>query len=61
MFINYLVHQFFEFISLIHELSEFMTVHEQLMFMNKVRVNDQNKLLNSLTFMNVLFGVKEDS
>ena len=36
MFINYLVHDFFEFmvvheLALVHELSEFMTVHEQPM------------------------------
>ena len=34
MFINYLVHDFFEFmvvheLALVHELSEFMTVHEE--------------------------------
>ena len=37
MFINYLVHEFVEFmdvheLALIHELSEFMTVHEQPMW-----------------------------
>ena len=45
MFINYLVHEFVEFmvvheLSLAHELSEFMTVHEQPMFMNTVRVHE---------------------
>ena len=40
MFINYHVHEFVELIvvhelALVHELSEFMTVHEQPMF--KVR------------------------
>ena len=52
MFINYLIHDFFEFmvvheLALVHELSEFMTVHEQPMFMNKVRVHEQNKFMNS--------------
>ena len=52
MFINYLVHEFFEFmavqeLALVHELYEFMTVHEQSMFMNKVRVHEQNKFINS--------------
>ena len=52
MFINYLAHDFFVFmvvheLALVHELSEFMTVHEQLMFMNKVRVHEQNKFMNS--------------
>ena len=52
MFINYLVHEFFEFmvfheLALVYELSEFMTVHEQPMFMNKVRVHEQNKFMNS--------------
>ena len=52
MFINYLVHEFFGFmvvheLALVHELSEFMTVHEQPMFMNKVRVHEQNKFMNS--------------
>ena len=52
MFINYLVNEFFEFmvvheLALVHELSEFMTVHEQPMFMNKVRVYEQNKSMNS--------------
>ena len=41
MFIDYLVHDFFEFmvvheLALVHELIEFMTVYEQPMFMNKV-------------------------
>ena len=59
MFINYLVHDFFEFmvvheLALVHELSEFMTVDEQPMFMNKVRVHEQNKFMNSLTFMKVV-------
>ena len=52
MFINYLVHEFVEFmvvreLALVHELSELMTVHEQPMFMNKVRVHQQNKFINS--------------
>ena len=52
MFINYLVHEFVKSIvvhelALVHELSEFMTVHEQPMFMNKVRVHEQNKFMNS--------------
>ena len=52
MFINYLVHNFFEFIvvnelALIHELSEFMTVHEQPMLIYQVRVHEQNKFMNS--------------
>ena len=47
--------------SLVHELSEFMNVHEQLMFMNKVRVHEQNKFMNSWTFMKVSFVVQEYS
>ena len=52
MLINYLVHEFVEFmvvheLALNYELSEFMTVHEQPMFMNKVRVHEQNKFMNS--------------
>ena len=66
MFINYLVHEFVEFmvvhdLALIHELSEFMTVHEQPMFMNKVRVHEQNKFMNSWTFRKVSFVVQEYS
>ena len=58
MFINYLVHEFFEFmvvheLALVHVLSEFMTVHEQPMFMNKVRVHEK--------FMKVSFVVQEYS
>ena len=37
MLINYLVHEFIEF----------MTVHEQPMFLNKVTVHEQNKFTNS--------------
>ena len=56
MFIDYLVHEFFEFmvvleLALVHEFIEFMTVYEQPMFMNKVRV----------TFMNVSIVVQEYS
>ena len=52
MFIKNLVRDFFEFmvvheLALVHELSEFITVHEQPMFMNKVRVHEQNKFMNS--------------
>ena len=52
MLINYLVHEIFEFmvvhkLALVRELSVFMTVHEQPMFMNKVRVHEQNKFINS--------------
>ena len=52
MLINYLVHEFVEFVvfhelALVNELSEFMTVHEQPMFMNKVRVHEQNKFMNT--------------
>ena len=41
MFIDYLVHEFFEFmvvheLALVHELIEFMTVYEQPMFMNRI-------------------------
>ena len=66
MFINYLVHEFVEFmdvheLALIHELSEFMTVHEQPMFMIKVRIHEQNKFMNSWTFMKVSFVVQEYS
>ena len=63
MFINYLVHEFVEFM-VVHELAfvhEFMTVHEQHMFMNKVRVREQNKFMNSWTFMKVSFVVQEYS
>ena len=47
LFIDYMVHDFFELIvvyelALVHELIEFMTVYEQLMFMNKVRVHEHN-------------------
>ena len=66
MFINYLVHELFEFmvvleLALVHELSEFMTVHEQPMFMNKVRGHEQNKFMNSWTFMKATFVVQEYS
>ena len=52
MFVNYLARDFFEFmvvheLALVHELSEFMTVHEQTMLMNKVRVHEQNRFMNS--------------
>ena len=45
------IHEFVEFmfvheLALVHELSEFMTVYEQPMFMNKVRVHEQNKFMN---------------
>ena len=58
MFIDYLVDELFELmvvheLALAHELSEFMSVHEQPMFMNKVRVHEQNKFMNSWTFMKV--------
>ena len=33
-------------LTLVHELYELMTVHEQTMFMNKVRVRDQKKFMN---------------
>ena len=64
MLINYLVHEFFEFmvvheLSPVHELSEFMTVHEQLFFMNKIKVHGRNKFMNSWTFMKVSFVVQE--
>ena len=42
-------------LALVRELSEFMTVHEQPMFMNKVRVHEQNKFMNSWPFMKVSF------
>ena len=45
----------------VHELSEFMTVHEQPMCMNKVRVHEQNKFMHSWTFMKVSFVVQEYS
>ena len=62
MFINYLVDEFVEFmvvheLALVHELSQFMTVHEQHMFMNKVQFHEQNKFMNSWTFMKVSFVV----
>ena len=59
--INYLIHEFFVCIvfhelALVHEFSEFLTVHEQPMFMYyKVRVHERNKLMNSWTFMKVSF------
>ena len=40
-------------LALVHVFSEFMTAHEQPMFKNKVRVHEQNKFMNSLTFMKV--------
>ena len=51
MFINYLVYELFDFmvvydLALVHELIEFMTVYEQPMFMNKVRVHEQNRFTN---------------
>ena len=60
MFIDYLVHEFFEImvvheLALVHELIEFMTVYEQPMFINKMRVHEQNK------FMKVSFVVQEYS
>ena len=63
MFIDYLVHELFEFIAvhelaLVHELSEFMAVYEQPKFMKKVIVHEQNMLMNSLIFMEVLFVVQ---
>ena len=47
MFIDNLVHDFFEFMAvdeldLVHELIGFMTVYEQLMFMDKVQVHEQD-------------------
>ena len=60
MFIDYLAHDFFE-IMVVHELIEFMTVYEQSMFMNKVRVHEQNKFMISLTFIKVSFVVQEYS
>ena len=63
MFINYLVYEFwFMFVYelvLVHELSEFMSIHEQSMFMNKVRDHEQYKfneivcLILSLLFVNL--------
>ena len=52
MFMNYLIHDFFYFmvihkLALVHEFSEFITVHEQPMFRKKVRVHEQNKFKNS--------------
>ena len=32
---------------MIHELSEYMTVHEQPKFMSSVTVHEQNKFMNS--------------
>ena len=66
LFLEYLVNDFFEFIvvhelALVHELIEFMTVYEQPMFMNKVRVHDQNKFMISWTFIKVSFVVQEYS
>ena len=66
MFINFLFHGLVEFmvvheLALLHELSEFMTVHEQPMVMNKVRVHEQNKFLNSWTSMKVSFVVQKYS
>ena len=44
MLISYLLHELFEFmavheLALVHKLSEFMAVHELRKFMNKVRVS----------------------
>ena len=66
MFITYLVQGLVEFmvvheLALVHEIFEFMTVHEQLMFMNKVRVHEKNKFLNSWTSMKVSFVVQKYS
>ena len=52
MVIDYLVHDFFEFVvdhelALLRELIEFKTVYEQPLFMNKVRVHEQNKFMIS--------------
>ena len=33
-------------LALVHEFSEFMTVHEQPMFKNNVRVHEHNKFMN---------------
>ena len=54
------VHEFFGFmavheLALVHEIIVLMTVYEQPMFMNKVRVHDQNK------FIKVSFVVQEYS
>ena len=79
MFIDYLVHDFFEImfvheLALVHELIEFMTVYEQPMFMNKVRVNEQYSWSHELSwkshllfknihepFMNTFMNVHERS
>ena len=44
----YLDYELFEFmpvheLALIHELSEFVTIHEQSKLMNKMKVPEQNK------------------
>ena len=66
MFIDYLAHDFIVFmvvheLALVHEIIEFMTIYKQLMFMNKVWVHEQNKLMISWTFMKVPFVVQEYS
>ena len=66
MNVYYLVHKLFEFmvvydLALVHELIEFMTVYEQPMFMNKVKVHEQNRFMISGTFMKVSFVVQEYS
>ena len=74
MFINYLVHEFVEFmvvheLALVHDLSEFMTVHEQPMFMNKIsswthELSWKSHLLFKNIhepFMNTLMNVHERS
>ena len=42
-------------LALVHELIEFMTVYEQPMFMNKVRIHEQDKFNISWTFMKISF------
>ena len=51
LFINYLVHQ----------ISEFMAVHEQPKLINKVKVYEQDKLVNSCLVMKVSFVLQEFS
>ena len=45
-------------LALIHELSEFVTIHEQFKLMNKVKAREQNKF--SWLFMKVSFFVVQE-
>ena len=69
MFIYYLLHELFELMSVrelavVLELSEFMAFQKQPMFMNKVRVHEQNTFMNrtrACTCMKIPFVIQEYS